>query len=518
MTHISSTLTDLFNHCIEIGSIPAEWKFSIVLPLFKKGKIDDCNNYRGISLLSPIAKIFETLLADQVGEYFEKNNLFHPCQHGFRKNYSCETALHEIISELNNAKDKRLIALLLFIDFRKAFDTVDAKLLLNKLFHYGFDNLSIKLLSDYFSNRAQVVRLGNVISGKRPIRLGVPQGSVFGPLLFLIFINDLAFIIALLCKLFADDTTLYATTANSVETLDNLIADFVRKLGPLFKWCAMNRMDINWSKTFFMIVTAKQKRKISVPTFIKVGSNEVAVADNFKLLGVLIDNKLTFKQHVTNICINVNRKLFSIKRLAYLPFLVRLQFFKTFILPIFDYCLSLICYFSKTQVQRLANCYNACLFKLFRFDFSSRDLDEINNTLVEYKLFGFQHRVVLRLSLFAHKLINVPAAPVKLKEQFLFNSKRNLPYNLRNVKTLCVPHTNNHYGKITFQYFFNMFVEKICISHINSPFIDFRSYFLNNLKTLCNKFVDIFEKFDIAYKKTFFINYQKKKIKNTDTK
>ena len=142
-------------------------------------------------------------------------------------------------------------------------------------------------------------------------------------------------------------------------------------------------MNINWSKTFFMIVTAKQKRKISVPTFIKVGSNEVAVADNFKLLGVLIDNKLTFKQHVTNICINVNRKLFSIKRLAYLPFLVRLQFFKTFILPIFDYCLSLICYFSKTQINRLANCYKSCLFKLFRFDFSSRDLDQINNTSVK---------------------------------------------------------------------------------------------------------------------------------------
>ena len=120
-----------------------------------KGKIDDCNNYRGISLLSPIAKVFEIILADQVGDYFESNKLFHPSQHGF--------ALHEIITELNNAKDKRLIALLLFIDFRKAFDTVDAKLLLNKLFHYGFDNLAIKLLSDYFSNRDQVVRFNEVL-------------------------------------------------------------------------------------------------------------------------------------------------------------------------------------------------------------------------------------------------------------------------------------------------------------------------------------------------------------------
>ena len=115
LKELSPILMSIFNYCIQSGTIPDEWKFSIVLPLFKnKGNADDCNNYRGISLLSPIAKIFETLLANQVSHYFESNNLFHPSQHGFRKNYSCESALHEIISESNDAKDKRLIALLLF--------------------------------------------------------------------------------------------------------------------------------------------------------------------------------------------------------------------------------------------------------------------------------------------------------------------------------------------------------------------------------------------------------------------
>ena len=124
-----------------------------------------------------------------------------------------------------------------------------------------------------------------------------------------------------------------------------------------------------------------------------------------------------------------------------MPFTVRLQFFKTFILPLFDYCLSLVCYFTKTQIQRLANCYNACLFKLFRFDFTYKELDEINNFLEEYKLFGFQHRIVLRLSLFSHKIINIPSAPLKLKEQILFNSDRNIQYNLRQTSkpTLYMP-------------------------------------------------------------------------------
>ena len=154
--------------------------------------------------------------------YFESNNLFHPGQHRFRKNFSCESALHEIISELNDAKEKRLIALLLFIDFRKA---VDSKLLINKLFHYGFDNLSLKLICNYFSGRSKLVRLNDVISTMQLIKLGVSQGSVFGPLLFLIFINDLAFILALACKLFADDTTLYEVTLSPVEILDSLIKD-----------------------------------------------------------------------------------------------------------------------------------------------------------------------------------------------------------------------------------------------------------------------------------------------------
>ena len=514
LKELSPFLLNLFNSCIETGTIPDEWKYSIVLPLFKnKGKSDDCNNYRGISLLSPIAKIFETILAEQVSFYFESNNLFHPSQHGFRKNYSCESALHEIISELNDAKDKRLIALLLFIDFRKAFDTVDSKLLINKLFHYGFDNLSLKLITNYFEGRSQLVRLNDFLSTMQLIKLGVPQGSVFGPLLFLIFINDLAFLLALACKLFADDTTIYEVSQTPIETLENVILKFKIKLHPLLKWCKFNRMDINWSKTFFMIVTAKHKSKMMIPTSIEIDSHEVAVTDSFKLLGVLIDNDLTFNQHIVNICKNVNMKLFSIKKLAYLPFVVRLQFFKTFILPLFDYCLSLIIYFSKTQIQKLSNCYYACLYKLFRFDFTCKEMDEINIALEKYHLFGFQHRVVLRLCLFGHKIENVPSAPPKLKEQLLYSTNRNIQYSFRKttMPTLFIPKIKTHYGEKTFKYFFNKFLEKTCIVQIKLSFIDFRKHIISTINSICTKFTQIFENFDISYKKFCYIHYGKRK-------
>ena len=122
--------------------------------------------------------------------------------------------------------------------------------------------------------------------------------------------------------------------------------------------------------------------------------------------------------------------------------------------------------------------------------------------------------VVLRLSLFSHKIINVLSAPEKLKEQILFNCDRNIKYNLRQTSkpTLYLPKINNHYGELTFKYFFNKFVEKICVKHINMPFIDFRRHIINNLISFCTNFISFFEKFDIAYKKVCFINYKKKKI------
>jgi hypothetical protein len=137
-------LTRLFNHCIDIGKFSVEWKSAIVTPLYKnKGQKNDFNNYRGISVLPPIAKIFEKIFASQISIYLSLNNILFAGQHGFRNGHSGETALHELISDLNKNRDSRLINLLLFIDFRKAFDLVDARKLLCKLFIYGFVNTTL---------------------------------------------------------------------------------------------------------------------------------------------------------------------------------------------------------------------------------------------------------------------------------------------------------------------------------------------------------------------------------------
>ena len=168
----------------------------------------------------------------------------------------------------------------MFVDFKKAFDLIDPKLLFFKLFHYGFDNSALSLARSYFDGRRQATKVSEICSEPLDLLIGLPQGSVLGPIVFLIFINDLPFMLSLATTLFADDTTIY-TSIDSVN---------------------------------------------------------IEVVSSFKLLGVMIDRKLDFHNHVDVLKTLVNRKLFSYKKLFFLSFATKVQFFKTFILPHFDYC------------------------------------------------------------------------------------------------------------------------------------------------------------------------------------
>jgi hypothetical protein len=286
---------------------------------------------------------------------------------------------------MNTIRSKRHNGFYLFIDFKKAFDLVDSRLLIAKLKHYGFDESSLRLISGYFSDRKQYVKFNGATSTASDIKLGVVQGSCLGPLLFNIFINDLPYFLnELITRMFADDTTVSASDTDYTK----LLVKFNKSIEPLLIWCRFNKTDINWLKTEIMFISKKMAlnekgkcRLLVFPEFINISGHNVKVVGCFRLLGIPIDRKLNFHQYASELRKSINKKLYSIKKLFYLSFQVKLQFFKTFILPYFDYCSTLIIYFIKTIIQKIANYYYYCLSRLLNFKctFSLVDSFDFNN-------------------------------------------------------------------------------------------------------------------------------------------
>ena len=326
--------------------------------------------------------------------------------------YTCESALHEIISSGLRKLDSKLITAFLFIIFKKAFDMVDQELLLYKLANYRFDNHSIKLMSNYFSDRSQCVKIEDEISDEVDIILGVPQGSILGPLLFDIYINDIAFYLKdILVKLFADDTTLLF----SERELSQLISKIKSGIFTLNEWCKFNKLFVNWEKTFLMFVT---NRRVSLPDFIEIDGQKVMSVKKFRLLGVNLDNRLNFEAHAYEQSNVINKRIYSIKRMFFLPFNLKMTFFKAFILPYFDYCISLSIYFSHNALKKFNKTYYLCLHKLFGFKFNNMNLAQVNSFLKEFNIFPYQYRVFMRTSFFLHKMCN-NNSPVEIKDCFI---------------------------------------------------------------------------------------------------
>lgn len=323
----------LFNQSIQYGKFPQCFKHATVIPLYKKGTKTDIGNYRPISLLNVFSKIFEKLMKKFLVNFFENKSVISPAQFGFRRGLSTFNALHSFTEEIYAALDSQLSLLSIYIDFTKAFDTVRHDILLRKLRHYGIRGIIHDWFRDYLSNRTQSTRFHNHVSAQQPIHYGVPQGSVLGPILFLIYINDIAHIFTnLKTILFADDSTLYLTGENPT----NMLLSAIQDLETLHKWCASNRLTINLQKTFYMLFT--NKPLLDLPPLI-YNNSEIKRTNQHTLLGITFDDNMSFKHHIANLIIKLSRiisLLFKVKDFMTISVLKIL--YNAHVLPHFQYC------------------------------------------------------------------------------------------------------------------------------------------------------------------------------------
>ena len=283
------------------GTFPECFKVAKVIPLFKGRDKQDPNSYRPISLLPGFGKLFEKVISTRMLSYLDKYNLLSHTQFGFRKGFNTEYAILDIYEKLLHNLDNRLSSCAIFLDLAKAFDSVSHNILLQKLKKFGFRGTSFQLFSSYLRNRPQLVNVEKAESSLKIVEFGVPQGSILGPLLFLIYINDLPQASNFFIKLFADDTFL----CYQHENFDTLINNVNAELEKVFTWLTANRLTLNVGKSKFMIVT---KKRIDLSNIsIKLNGTNLESCESYKYLGVYFDKNLNWKVHIDYICEKISK-------------------------------------------------------------------------------------------------------------------------------------------------------------------------------------------------------------------
>lgn len=304
-SELAAPLAHVINLCFETGIVPQQMKVALITPVHKGGDPSQFLNYRPISVLPVFSKVFERILHDRLYAFFQEKRVLSDSQFGFRKGHSTDMALAVVVNLITGALDLGKNVIGVFLDLSKAFDTVDYGILLRKLEFYGIRGNTIRILRNYLHGRLQAVSFDGVKSEFLQVECGVPQGSIMGPLLFLVYVNDLDKALTVARPaLYADDTNIFLAG----NDLHDMEITFNTELARLHDWFKANRLSLNTSKTHSMLFTLNNSLH-SRTLNLKIDNQTIITTTQCKFLGIYIDHKLTWASHIQHICSKISRSI-----------------------------------------------------------------------------------------------------------------------------------------------------------------------------------------------------------------
>ena len=398
-------LTGLLNNSLINEHFPTCRKNGVITPIPKPGKLTLKSNWRPITILNTVGKLLEKIVHYQTSLYLQYHEILNDNQHGFRRSYSTSSAIHEFLIDIYECIRKKEVMGCLYIDYQKAFDTINHDILFSKLSLYGFSQNCINWFQSYLTGRTQCTKCNtNYISSPKNVCLGVPQGSTLGPLMFILYVNDICHISNIYdvkIKMYADDTVIYTTGTNMTEIHQTLqdCANYVNN------WCIMNRLYMNMKKTkimWFGTNSRDENENVNFET-INIADHKIERVLSYHYLGIEIDSNLTFDKHLDNVVSKCNQKLYIFRKIRrFISERTAILVYKQTIRPLIE-CCSFIFNSGKTpKVTKIDKIQTKCVRiienvndKLLR-----RDEDVLNS---KFGLMSLQHRRDIQLGCIMYK-------------------------------------------------------------------------------------------------------------------
>lgn len=432
---------NIIDKSLKLGLVPKCWKISTIIPIQKTKNSKKAGDFRPINTLPVIEQVLESIVKDQLDKYTETNGILNLEQSGFRKKHSCETAIQCCLIDWRDYIDKRMYIGVVCVDFARAFETINRKMLLHILKELGISGTVLKWFESYLIDRKQIVNFNGSKSDELIVEHGVPQGSKLGPLLFIIYINKVVNIIndqGIHCKLFADDMLIYWASRN-VKEIESKINNCMITLT---SWLKAHQLKINTNKTVSMLLCDRRKKYEKNSFRIKINNVNILEVTETKYLGIIIDKNLTFNGHLCSITKKIAKKLNIMYRLDNsISSYAKNTIYKAIVSPHLDYCTSLLIDFNKQQLDTLQKVQNRAMRLVL-------GVNKYTNIVTMLEALGWmtvRQLMVYKCCILIHKMV-LGEAPSYLVDKITLISDKH-PYNTRQTSLIDIRHSRTQSAK-----------------------------------------------------------------------